>query len=381
MKKYLQILLFLVSSYCANAQQNYFAYFQTDNKQPFYIRINSKLLSSSSSGYLVVPKLTAGMYSLKIGFPKNEFPEQQFSLQVVNTDAGYLVKNFGDKGWGLYNLHTMEVNMSAAQNQNSKTLKSSDGDDAFSKALSTATNTEPVNSLVKIDSVSLTNEKTSSVTVIAPVLKLSDLADQFGRSIIYVDKSSSVNDTIALFIQNQGLIKPGSGIATTVHDTNSVPEKKESDTKPAKFLDIDMSVTDTLKNNVVPSSLDASTSDTTKNRKENIELANKGGLSFNSDCKQNATDADFLKIRKRMAAASNDDKMIQVASKMLLNSKCLTTEQVKNLSLLFLDDGGKYNFFDKVYPHVSDTQNFATLQQQLADPYYINRFKAMVRSN
>ena len=79
-----------------------------------------------------------------------------------------------------------------------------------------------------------------------------------------------------------------------------------------------------------------------------------------------------------MAAEDTDDGMIKAAQK-FLKSKCYTVEQVKNLAVLFLKDEGKYKFFDVAYAFVADSHNFHTLENQLADPYFITRFKAMVR--
>jgi hypothetical protein len=101
-------------------------------------------------------------------------------------------------------------------------------------------------------------------------------------------------------------------------------------------------------------------------------------LITNSDCKNLASDEDFLKLRKKMAAGDKDDEMIEVAKK-AFKSRCFSTEQVKNLSVLFLKDEGKYKFFDMVYPFVSDSYNFSSLQAQLSDEYFISRFKAMIR--
>ena len=79
-----------------------------------------------------------------------------------------------------------------------------------------------------------------------------------------------------------------------------------------------------------------------------------------------------------MAGVSSDDNMIAEARK-VFRVKCFTTQQVRNLSLLFLEDEGKYKFFDASYEYVSDTENFASLQSELKRDYFINRFKAMLR--
>ena len=110
----------------------------------------------------------------------------------------------------------------------------------------------------------------------------------------------------------------------------------------------------------------------------NLDSAVESSPMINSNCKTNATDEDFLKLRKKMATANTEDAMIAVAQK-FLKAKCFTTDQIKNLSVLFLKDAGKYRFFDIAYRFVSDSNNFSTLQSQLSDTYYISRFQAMVR--
>ena len=79
-----------------------------------------------------------------------------------------------------------------------------------------------------------------------------------------------------------------------------------------------------------------------------------------------------------MAGEDNDDNMVTEARK-YFKTKCFTSLQVKNLGALFLTDESRYKFFDMAYPYVSDVENFSSLGSELKDPYYINRFKAMLR--
>src|SRR5262249_7115430 len=97
-----------------------------------------------------------------------------------------------------------------------------------------------------------------------------------------------------------------------------------------------------------------------------------------NNCRQIASDADFYKLRKKMASGKSDASMLDEANK-VFRAKCFTSSQIKSLSSLFLGDGGKYSFFDAAYPHVSDAENFQVLQSELKDEYFINRFKAMLR--
>ena len=78
-----------------------------------------------------------------------------------------------------------------------------------------------------------------------------------------------------------------------------------------------------------------------------------------------------------MAAKTNDDGMLEEARK-YFKEKCFTTEQIKNLSSMFLSNAGKYNFFDAAHSYVSDKENFPSLQSELKDEYYVSRFKTLL---
>ncbi len=98
----------------------------------------------------------------------------------------------------------------------------------------------------------------------------------------------------------------------------------------------------------------------------------------NSDCKAFADNQDFLKLRKKMASEDSKENMIKVANK-YFKSKCFSTSQIKDLSYLFLSDEGKYLFFDAAYAHTSDSDQYPALESQIKDPYYQNRFEAMIK--
>jgi hypothetical protein len=96
-----------------------------------------------------------------------------------------------------------------------------------------------------------------------------------------------------------------------------------------------------------------------------------------SSCSATASDNDFFKLRRNMAAKESDDDMINEARK-IFRSKCFSTGQIKNLSSLFLNDEAKYRFFDAAYTHVTDQEVFYALEAELKDEYYLKRFKALI---
>ncbi len=396
-------LIFTVFFTNVQAQQNHFIYFQTENKQPFYIKLDGKKLNSSSSGYLIVPKLPEDTYKIIFGSPANEWPEQEIQFALAK-DAGFLIKKFGDKGWGLFDLQSLNILMpgeDVVANNNSEQQPKKEVEtqrDNFSEMLATVVNDstikqkdivvkEPVN---KIDTKEKAPEQTQPVTNVDVNVLQTDTAQQVlytvitknlqtkgkdGMEMIYTDEYNNNKDTISVYMPLTSDKNKQPEASKTTSDTNAIIQQQPIPTEP----DVQQKIADSA--NLLgkhETMLEKDTSTIIKQGKEDkIEfLPAKSGM-INSNCKQYATEDDFYKLRKKMAAEGNNDDMIKVAKK-IFKSKCFTTRDIKNLSALFLNDEGRYNFFDAAYPYVSDSDVFNTLESQISDAYYLNRFKAML---
>ncbi len=454
----LVFLLLLNIPFGVKAQQNHFIYFQTEGRQPFYAKLDKKVLSSSASGYLIIPKLKDGTYNISIGFPKNENGEQNYVCTIDTRDAGYLLKNFGDKGWGLFNLQTLDVVMSGNQTKE-KYVAKVEKTDAFSTMLSDVVNdptiketekpkeqtkqviekkvpteqlaktkvTEEKNQLVDNTTTpqSAKKDKPQLTASTSSINKKEINTGADGIVIVYIDAADQKPDTIRIFIPadktsdnyNGETIIPKETIKQEVQIKQEVkPKQQSTETKPATDKDNAVIKLDTVFNAVAPEvkndlpaleknikkdddkkflpinlpspnkktdekiedkSIPASSAGSIKPIESVIEPESKTPM-INSDCKNYATEEDFLKLRKKMAAVEDEEEMVTIANK-VFKTKCFTTSQVKNLCVLFLKDAGKYKFFDLAYQYASDSHNFYTLENQLSDPYYISRFKAMVK--
>jgi hypothetical protein len=468
MKKLHLALFFLLVVVTASAQKVYFVYIQTENEQPFYVKLNDKLSSSTALGYIILPKLLDSSYSFSIGFPQNKWPEQNFTITINTKDHGFLLKNFGEKGWGLFNLQTLTIQMPVtgkasinknpevengvvsvftemlsraasdpsllemplkAEVENKKTeiaiieanpkeaqkidldapvsasnleiipvqtvknelpkveIKETDfGNTIHSTEQSIETKegsfaeekkkniSKPVEfveksvgkkeeTLIEIQKQSFPSSKESGVSFVEPsksalIKKWSESSTTEGFGLVFIDENENgLNDTIRLLIPNQKLIF---GIA----NQESVEERKTfaiSSEKPQKE---DSSV-------IRIENIDRTTKANKQIPEENTVLKN--------NCNQTATESDFYLLRKNMAAVLNDEDMIAEAKK-YFKTKCFNSAQLKNLSTLFLNDEGKYKFFDVSYKYVSDLESFTTLQSELKDEYFAGLFKAMIRN-
>jgi hypothetical protein len=392
----MRCLLLLVWFICvgigAQSQQYHYVYLQTDNKQSFYVRIEEKLYSSSSTGYLVVPKLRPGNYIITVGFPKNEWPAQRIPLQINNKDLGYALKNFGNKGWGLYNWQTLEVINSNFDATNAIVTNSTEAADGFSSILSEVVNTnlqkKPVEQPAAIP-LSPNNTKeadskpappqgsliiTKGETKISKILSTTNIE---GTTLVYVDKWEGGVDTVRVLLMpeltslDQEIKLPTA--AETNRSIQSDALAKASDSS-AKFLNIELLNPNAVDSSPVANKTVANTllQDVTTEIKTSPKT-----VMINSDCKQVATEADFFKSRKKMVAQESEQAMNEAAVK-FFKQKCYTVAQVKNLSALFLTDMGKFNFFESAYPFVLDSHNFSDLEKVFTDSSYINRFKMLV---
>jgi len=436
MKRLFKLFVFLIFvSASVKAQKVYFIYLQTDNQQPFYARMGEKVYSSTASGYLILSNLRDSVYSLKIGVPASQVLDQPYSITVNKKDQGFLIKNFGEKGWGLFNLSSMAITMPASNSLNPvQTVKTEKREDnAFTNLLAKAADDSTIKEKPimekpaekKADAPLVTIEKKEEIKndvkeiippkqeevkkVIEPIEKKEEpkvdttinknqVEESNNAAKMKEDSISAARTREAELLKQEELRKQDSlekarteANVATEYKKSTVKLKSESSTTTGiglVFLDVlSDQVTDTIRILIPPDTKKTAAIQQKEEEKRFLDIPSvdsvekgtaKTVTTKSNNCKEVALEDDFFKLRKKMAAESNDDGMITEAKK-LFKAKCFSTLQVKNLSTLFLTDESKYKFFDIAYQHISDSENFSSLQSELKDEYYITRFKAMLR--
>lgn len=109
MRQHLLIGLVLLMGITAVAQPTYFIYLQSEPAQSFSVSIKGQTVLSSPSGYIIIPNLTDSVLQLVVGFPEKKYPDHPFILITQQGDQGYLLKDYGDKGWGLLDWRKLSV--------------------------------------------------------------------------------------------------------------------------------------------------------------------------------------------------------------------------------------------------------------------------------
>lgn len=436
----------------AFSQKVFFIYIQSEASQPFFVQMKEKVYSSSASGYIILSKLTDTTHTFSIGFPRSN-AKYYFSVGMNKKDHGYLLKDFGVKGWGLFDRQLLTVQMGGTTPPGSPEPKAEVKKDAspFTEGLAKASDDpslkerpvkvveekkpvevkpdipvvvtekpveKPVPQVVvtpKTEEPVVAKEEPKPVVVKEepkpvvvqdeqkpvvvkeepkPVVEVKDvpvvaveekpvpvLNEEYAKSVVRKRSESSTtegfglvfidsfpngsSDTIRLLIPEQktiaSVIKEEPKEEKKFLDITSAPEKKE---EPKADIPIVQVVKEEKPKDAVPNPPVAVST-------EKPVLKN--------NCATLAADADFFQLRKVMAAAESDDDMIAEARK-ACKSKCFSVQQIKNLSTMFLNEEGKYRFFDAVYNCTSEPEKYPSLEAELKDEYYIKRFKAMLRN-
>lgn len=424
MKKFLLLFIAACFSLLASAQKVYFLYFQTEDQTPFYVRMGEKIYSSAASGFLILSNLTDTTYYLNIGFAKSTEPETKFSVAINGGDRGFLLKKFED-GLALFDFEDLSV-VKANEVQKDNIVYETKSD-TFSNVLSKAAGDpsiirvpvakkeeekpkleekqevtvkteekKPVENPITQDSSTTQKETTSLET--KPVSD-STVVKNETKPDTTAQQQPKISDT--LVAQQPQLNKEESATPPTLYKPSVVTRHSESSTTEGfgiVYFDKSDEATDTVRILIPASKVKLETAtDTTslvnteaKPKTDSLteptrkEISNKENepqplapTANKTTCKSTATEKDFLKLRKRMAAEETDEAMIDEAKKDFKN-KCYTVEQIRYLSTLFLTSAAKYQFFDAAYEHVSDKGSFASLGAEIKDEYYAKRFKALI---
>lgn len=392
-------------------------YIQADERQPFYAVINTKVYSSSESGYMIIPKLHDSNYLIMIGFAKNAYPEQRFEITVNKKDLGFQLKYFNEKGWGLFNLQTMAITMSTGQEQ--KTTEAIIGTkktDAFSTLLANVVNDsailytiagpkmpEPEKQpleVVKQDESEKTD--TQDVAVSTPLTGQSELkgikdtiAISAESEVIGIEKNKLPSLTPEIAVNTVNTKAAGSVPKAEKAFVSKLEERKTNDGYHATYLEQYNFITDTIRisipfndisvlapsgkeENVAAPAVNEAVVSPSVSGSNNTADTKKPSVSIvNSDCKNFASENDVDKLRVRLLNDNTIEDKIK-STRRLFKNRCMTVKQVKALSELFPTDETKLLFFETSYPFVSDSGNIHMLEDMLQNNAYKTRFKEMI---
>lgn len=390
------------------AQHSHFIYIQGENQQLFYVKKSGEVLSSSTTGFLILPKLQPGTYQFIIGFPRDQFPEYEFRLEIKGKDRGFTLKNFQERGWGLLDMQSQDVIL-GKRVEVKKEASASYGplsDDPFSVILA---------SVVNDPGIRETSLVQSAVWVNAPVPKPAEKQDKGGQpkdvakggnkpaTRTTPQVAERVTETKpAIDAEPTASQKPDKSVSGDVAGTEAAKKTEptvkpvESSMKPQEpvakpagkntaqkvvkvselktwngyqltFVDRSVAKPDTIDVIIDDGQVE------TGIVKAEPSTVNTARLP-RTDCKVMAREKDVLNLRKKMLTITAENEMEEMAMKEI-RSKCFTVEQLQNLSYVFVTDRGRLSLFQQAYPYIFDPANFHRLEKLLNTEEYLNQFK------
>ncbi len=408
MNKIVCLIFFAIFNSSLFSQKVYFIYLQSDAEQSFFVKINDKTFSSSPSGYLILSKLKDSTYNLNIGFPQNKWKSQQFLINVKSKDKGYFLKNFGEKGWGLVDMETLNIQMPEESHANDKRLNLTPGEvSPFTLILSKAANdpsllikpdftsgnkdekkVNPQYAVVKEESSSITNTEPKNTD--APGVLTSQKSDTVS------EKKNALKETISLTAERSEV---SNSVNPEVKSSGNFPYEKSSIQKKSESSTTDglgIMYVDQYKNGQKdtirifisnPFALNNKTSAQSYKEKKFIDFDEPlSGVKSNGEkkieknnCSIIVSDADFQKLRKVMVNQKTETSRI-LRAKEDFGNKCYTIIQIKSMGNLFLSEATKFHFFEAIYPFSDDKSNFAALlKDEFKDTYFVHRLKNLAK--
>jgi hypothetical protein len=379
---FFSFFVFLLS-FAVQSQEFKFIYIETENQTPFYCKIAGQSFSSTASGYVIIPKLTGGIYKMVLGFPHSEIPVFFVSVDINETDAGYLIKKDIDQSRYLVDLITnqaLAIEKLLPKKHDEITIINTD---EFAKVLAQVVNDSTICYSTTFRNSEADKAIRISTGIPTETVMQNKVEDIFeNKPGVSNIAQKNIADTIREF-------SPANKPETlTVNkektlQSDSVTNAGKAD-KEVRFINMELQnpnlQTDSGVNKkddfVITQKKAIAVSSKGTGQKDSITDLKTGCAIIKTTCKKTATQTDFLLLRKKMAAEKSETGMRQMAVKHFKKT-CFTTEQVKNLGLLFIKEEERYKFYVSAFPYVLDVANFATLETQFAGIYHKNRFKAM----
>jgi hypothetical protein len=201
-------------------------HFQTENNQPFEVRWNGRNFGSSSSGYLVLPQVTAGNQSLVIIFGGAEGGEYTFGLSTQNEPKGYSLRQAIDNSWSLFDMVELTMTKGVFTEPIAKTIIP---EKMSAPVQAPAIADKPVEK-IPVKFIETPEVKTVQPVITTPklaaltgILKIFDKSGSTGIDQVYVLTNGIRSDTIALFIPALAEEIPKSGTNPAASSTTKGP--------------------------------------------------------------------------------------------------------------------------------------------------------------
>lgn len=397
-------MLLSITVFNAVKAQHYL-FIEADGQQPFYVKNGSMMVSSSASGFLILPKITTHEMTISIGFPKNTYPEVSFYISGTDRDRGFQLKRMEGQGWSLFDRSSLDfIKGEVASNSllDMQLNKKSQGN--FASLLAAATDDNSL--LTPIPKKDLAETTSSPKAILAP-RPVNNESKQDKIIGIHANKlpklpmfSSSIQTDNALlkrliYIETSPTGRPDT-IMVEIEKVFSSTQALISENK------IDKGVPSLGSENIDPNIVNATKQLDSSSGKQ--ALSDVGPIAGSTDVvagigaghqkpmdspsqlrKTNpivvcdrpfADDKDLRLLRKKLLGMAAEDAQFIYTVK-VFGQKCFNTKQALEIGWLFVDEGSRLKLFTLLRPLVSDPVFFRDLESSFFKEENIKAFRAL----
>ena len=313
------------------AQVHHFVYIESQTKKPFVVHYDNKPFQSDNNNYIILNKLNSGIVNITVDVDSEK--NIPFTIPIENNDAGYTLKQNTNNEWVLFDILNFATLTQAKENVQITAVVEKPVVKIEPEKIITENNPSLINknsnNLVKVENID------SQKTIVEPLVaakieRIYHQENSNGIEQIYLD----AKDTISILIPKKEIIRTD----TIKEIFQPLIEEKKMESKNIDVLDTAISI---------------------------------------SLCPQQATELDyniFINQLQKIAVIKNKLSLAEE----ILKTKCFTTSQIQRLSVLFLYDKAKLDFFKMAFQSTSDLRNFHYLENELKDDDYKNQFRALI---
>lgn len=336
-----KILFFLLATgFASHAQSGYsYFYFEGDQQTPFYVKVEGKMQPRLGKNHFIIPNLDAGYTHFQILFQKNEFPPQDFLLEVPKGGSrSFVLHQVNERQFALYDLQQKRYIIAGNKQE----------DDHATASVPAAT----LERSVRVTDTDL------DIPVFAPDEKKTRIDKKTGTVSSVVKTESRFLNGIELnsdSADGSGVTDADIGEPVAVSPTTGKKNKRQS-----KSLDDLPAIKNDLGEEVPPG----------PGQSELPPVPN-------TDCPQAMSNEEFEDFALRVLDRSTDDERLKFIRK-VKDKHCFSTEQVRILANNLSGQSARYEAVKILYFHTSDQENYKKLEALFNTDFLKSKFREII---
>ena len=92
-----------------NARAQHFAFFEAESQQPFFIKYNGNVISSTPGGFLMISSIMESAIDIVVGFPGAGTVQTVYRIEGLDRDRGFYLRKAERGEWILMDRNDMSV--------------------------------------------------------------------------------------------------------------------------------------------------------------------------------------------------------------------------------------------------------------------------------